>query len=336
MAKASKSGACRKPGKPNLRILTPEVEILAESAREFVDSAKSKATKTAYRSDWASFVAWCDDNHFVHLPASPTTVALYITWMAKQRRAASTISRALTSISQAHKYARFDTPTRSLEVVEVNKGIRRTLGTAQRRARPLVLADLKKTINATRPTMLGRRDRALLLVGWAAAMRRSEIVALDLDHIDFVAEGMIVNITRSKTDQEGEGYKIGIPFAQDDKCCPVKILKHWIDLAEITEGPLFFMLGISGRKFHTNVIGPKRLSAKYVNNIIKKRVSQAGINPAGYSGHSLRAGFVTSAASNETPEHLIQLHTRHRSTKTLRGYIREGGLFTSNPLSIML
>jgi len=242
----------------------------------------------------------------------------------------------LTSISQAHKIADHPSPTRAVEVAEVFKGIRREKGTAQKRAKPLVLPELKKVVDSMRPSFLGRRDTALLLVGWAAALRRSELVALDFEHFEMVEEGLILTIRRSKTDQEGAGFKLGIPFARDSRYCPVKRLAHWVELARISAGPLFFSIGTPGKKFHAKITDRKRLSAKFVNEIIKKRVAEAGFKPDGYSGHSLRAGFVTSAAKVETPEHLIQCHTRHRSTKVLRDYIREGSLFDSNPLAIML
>lgn len=309
---------------------------LAKKAVEYLESSKSEATKSAYRSDWIRFVDWAEQRDLDFLPSNASTVAMYITWLAESGLAVSTISRALTSISQAHKAAKIDTPTRALEVVEVFKGIRRKIGTAQRHAKPLLLSELKKVLDSLRPTFLGRRDAALLMLGWAGALRRSEICLVDFEDLDFVDEGMILTIIRSKTDQEAEGYKIGIPFGRDEKYCPVKRVQHWIALAKIEKGPVFFSVGTAGKKFHTDVSNPKRISARYVNSIIKKRVQQAGFSPLGYSGHSLRAGFVTSAAKMETPEHLIQIHTRHRSTKVLRGYIRLGSLFAENPMSTML
>jgi integrase len=200
-----------------------------------------------------------------------------------------------------------------------------------------VLADLRRLVDAMRPTFLGRRDQALLLVGWAGALRRSEIVALDFEHVDFVEEGMVITIASSKTDQEGEGYKLGIPYAQDGRYCPVKKLEHWINLARIESGPLFFAVGTPGKnKFTTQVDDRRRLSDRMVNVIIKRRAKSAQVSSVGLSGHSLRAGFITTAASKEAPEHMIQLHTRHRSTASLREYIRDGNLFANNPLSALL
>lgn len=331
MEKALKSGDAQSIEKTT----SNNVQKLVDAAGEYVEAAKSDATKKAYKADLECFVRFCNTHNVESVPALPATVALYITHLAQESKAPSTISRRLTAISQAHKFARLQSPTTAPEVVEVYKGIRRKKGVAQRKAKPLVLSQLKKCLESTRCSFLGRRDKAVLLVGWAAALRRSEIVALDFEDIDFVEEGMTVRIVRSKTDQDGEGYKIGIPFALDERYCAVKHLEHWILLAKIETGPLFFGIGTPGKKFHVDV-ERKRLSAQAVNRIIVKRMKQAGLPTTGYSGHSLRAGFVTEAAKSESPEYLIQAHTRHRSAKVLRGYMREGNLFSSNPLSILL
>ena len=332
MNKALKSGGSPK----SETAITTELAELTARAGEYLDKSKSDATKRAYTSDWRIFTTWTAKHRRRTLPATAETVALFITDLADSGRAASTISRVLTSISQAHKIAGHASPTRSPEVTEVYKGIRREKGTAQKRAKPLVLPDLKKVLSSIRPSFLGRRDTALLIVGWAGALRRSEIVALDREDIDFVDQGMILTIRKSKTDQEKAGYKLGIPFAREDTYCPVKKLAHWLELARITAGPIFYSIVTTGKKFHAEIDDPKRLSAKFVNAIIKKRIQQAGINPAGYSGHSLRAGFITTAAKMQVPEHMIQLHTRHRSSKVLRAYIREGNLFESNPMGALL
>lgn len=332
MKKALKSGDSPK----NEKAVTTELSELQARAGKYLDKSKSDATKRAYTSDWRIFTTWTTKHRRRTLPATAETVALFITDLADSGRAASTISRVLTSISQAHKIAGHLSPTRSPEVSEVFKGIRRDKGTAQKRAKPLVLPDLKKVLCCIRPSFLGRRDTALLIVGWAGALRRSELVALDCEDIDFVDQGMVLTIRKSKTDQERAGYKLGIPFAREDHYCPVKKLTLWLELARITAGPIFYSIGTAGKKFHAQIDDPKRLSAKFVNAIIKKRIEQAGINPDGYSGHSLRAGFITSAAKMQVPEHMIQLHTRHRSSKVLRAYIREGNLFESNPMGALL
>jgi integrase len=327
-----KSGVCPKTGTLEKKTSSP----LSDESKEFIDRSRSSATKKAYRADWDRFVEWTEEKKLSSLPAEGSTVANYISHLATIGRAPSTISRVLSSISQAHKTSDLPSPTGSPEVINVNKGIRRDKGTAQRRAKPLVLADLKRVCDKIRPSFLGKRDKALILVGWAAALRRSEIVALDIEDIDFVEQGMILTIRRSKTDQEGAGYKIGIPFASDKHYCPVLKTADWINVAEISSGPLFFAIGTPGKKWHAHIETPRRLAASMVNAVIKRRLKISGMNPAGYSGHSLRAGFVTSAAKEEIPEHRIKTQTRHRSTAILRSYIRDGAIFENHPLSILL
>lgn len=312
------------------------LEQLEQKAIELINSSKSDSTKKAYESDWKLFSLWARAQAKDFLPATPETIVLYCTHLHELGRLPSTISRALTAISQAHKIMDFESPTRSTIVGELLKGIKRTNMTPKRQAKPLLLAELKKIVDL-RPSYLGLRDKALILIGWAGALRRSELVALNVDDISFVAEGMTVLIKRSKTDQEGDGYIIGIPFAQNESICPVLALQKWIDLSKISKGALFFGVGVSGKgRFHIDMVHPKRLSGRSVNLIIKRRLIQAELSARGYSGHSLRAGFITSAAERETPENLIQIHTRHRSTKILRGYIRRGGVFKNNPLSVLL
>jgi integrase len=313
------------------------IDLLDRKARELLDASKSESTKRAYTSDWKSFLRWALEQELVCLPAETETIVLYCTHLVELGRKPSTITRSLTAISQAHKSMGMDSPTLSPVVGELLKGIRRTHGAEQKKARPLLLAELKKVVARCGPSFLGRRDAALILVGWAGALRRSELVALNLDDIEFVKQGMTIKIKRSKTDQEGEGFLIGVPFAQKEDICPVLALQKWIKLANIQDGPVFYSIGPTGKgRFHADVENKRHLSGKSVNLIIKRRVRHAEISPTDYSGHSLRAGFITSAAEKETPEHLIQSHTRHQSTRVLRGYIRQGDVFNNNPLSILL
>lgn len=313
-----------------------EIQKLDKRSKDFQQNSRSDATKSAYRNDWQSFSKWCTEHNLDFLPCEPSTVRRYITNLAEIGRATSTISRSMTSIRQAHQTMGFTSPTAHPDVIETWKGIKREIGTRKRRAKPLMLTDLKKVVDSTRPTMIGRRDVALILIGWAGALRRSELVALNREDLEFVTEGMIITISKSKTDQEREGYRIGIPLARDEKYCPTKRVQQWMTLAKIESGPIFFKIGMGGKKFHCLVENRKSLSPRMINLIIQRRMKRAGLDIVGYSGHSLRAGFVTSAAKAETPEALIQLHTRHKTSKVLREYIRDGSLFNSNPLSILI
>lgn len=320
---------------PKPEYVDRNVNELVAGVQMFMDAAKSPATKRAYQTDWANFTAFCDRNELPSMPANPATVCAYITALAESGRKVSTITRQLTTISQAHRAFRQRSPTGDYDVIETLRGIKRTIGTKPKRAKALLWSDMVKVCRNIRPHFLGKRDKALLLVGWAGALRRSELVALDFSDIGFVEEGMIVNIGRSKTDQEGAGYEIGVPFAKDPACCPTASLKNWIETARIDTGPLFFAIGNGGKKFFYDGSERERFSPRGVNYVLARRLEKAGINPDGYSGHSLRAGFITTAAKARVPEHMIQSHTRHRSVTTLRGYIREGSLFNDNPASVI-
>jgi len=312
------------------------LESLQTDAITYAERSISDATKGAYRSDWSMFDDWCSGLGLESMPAASSTVCLWITHLAKLGRAISTISRSVTTINQAHRNFNQGSPTTSRDVVATLKGVRREIGTSQKKAKALVLSDLKKVVDKLMPSFQGRRDRALLLVGWAAALRRSELVALRREDIEFCDEGMILTVAKSKTDQEHAGYRIGIPFARDERYCPVNALNTWIKLAKIHDGPLFFGVGHLGRMFYTEIVERKPLSDRMVSVIVQRSVRAAGFSPVGFSGHSLRAGFITSAAAAQIPEHVIQLHTRHRSISILRGYVREATLFVDNGLSLLL
>lgn len=313
-----------------------ELQTLDEKSKKYQKKSRSESTKESYTRDWQYFVDWCLGLGLQNLPAEPSTVRRYITFLADLGKASSTISRAMTSISQAHKILSLQSPTTAPDVLEVWKGIRREHGTAKKRAKPLMYDDLKIVIDNIRPTFIGRRDAALLMIGWAGALRRSEIVAINREDIEFVPEGMILNIPKSKTDQNSEGFRLGIPFGTDEKYCPTKRLQSWIRIAGIESGPIFFQIGMSGKKFVCDISEPVRLTSRMVNVIIQRRMRRAGFDTRGYSGHSLRAGFVTTAAKMNIPEYLIQIHTRHRTTKCLREYIRDSQMFTENSLTTIL
>lgn len=312
---------------------------------QYLEASKAPSTRYAYKKDWQNFTDWADEHHLETMPTSPGTLALYIAWMADVGRKPSSIKRAMTTIRQAHLAFSEQPPTNHPSVVEVYQGIKRTHGTAQKKARPILLEMLKKICAVIPPSFLGKRDKAILAIGWAAAMRRSEIVALDVDDIDFCPEGCTVRIGRSKTDQVAQGVSVGVPFAKDREFCPARALRSWIEFAEITDGCLFPSLGNPGKLFaqldllrggySADLDLSERLTGRTVNTIIARRMEKAGYRSKGFSGHSLRAGFITSAARAKLPEYEIQRLSRHASAQTLRGYVREE-LFANNPLSVLL
>jgi site-specific recombinase XerD len=300
----------------------------AERVQDYATRSKSAATISAYASGWRDFLAFCAERDLSALPASDETVALYLTHMADGGAKAATIARRLVVISQAHKGADLPSPTTSSLVHRVHAGIRRTIGTAQVGKAPAVVADLKTMLQKLPGTRVGLRDRAVLLLGFAGAFRRAELVSLDLSDLEFSSAGLIVTLRRSKTDQEGASRRVGIPFGSSEATCPVRAVSAWLDTARIADGPIFRPLDRFQRVQDT------RLSDKAVALIVKRRAKAVGLDPKRYAGHSLRAGLATSAAAAGASERVIMSQTGHRSAEMVRKYIREGNLFTSNAAAI--
>lgn len=316
-----------KEGKPvKLEGQVVALSEVASRAKEYMGQAKSKNTVKAYRSDWNHFVAWCEGQGLESLPAAPQTVALYLTALAEAGLRASTLQRRLSSISQAHQAAGHQSPTHEMQVRTVWAGIRRVRGTEQRQVAPAVVEDVKAMIDALPDSISGLRDRALLLVGFVGAFRRSELVSLNAEDFRATSEGVVITLHRSKTDQEGAGEEKALPYGANEATCPVRALKAWLEGAGITAGPVFRSVNRHGG------VGATRLSDRAVANIIKRAAEGAGLDPALYSGHSLRAGFATSAARAGAEERDIARVTGHRSERVLRRYIRQGKLFRNPAL----
>jgi integrase len=297
--------------------------VLLDQAREFLRRARSANTRRAYAADWRDFAAWCGGHGAAALPAAPETVTLYLAARAATCRV-STLSRRVTAISQAHLAAGFDSPAQAAVVRTVMKGIRREKGSVAAAKKPLLVEDLRVMVALQPGSLRGLRDRALLLVGFAGAFRRSELVALDWEDVEFTRAGLAVRIRRSKTDPEGQGRRVGIPHGRVSACCPVRALEAWRDEAGGDRGPVFHPVDR-----HGNLL-PARLSDKAVARIVKRAVAAAGTDPADYAGHSLRAGFATAAAMGGASERAIMNQTGHRSLVVARRYIREGSLFRDN------
>jgi integrase len=302
------------------------LEDLARRARAFMDAAKAENSRRAYRSDWCHFEEWCRSHGLVSLPATPETVALYMTALAGDHKPAS-LQRKLTSITKAHQAAGFTTPAslQNAVVSETLKGIRRSLGTAQPGKEPLLTADIVKMLDALDEGRLGCRDRALLLMGFAGGFRRSELVSLDVGDINETADGLVVRVRRSKTDPEGKGTSVALPYGSTAAKCPVRSYRVWINAAGIADGPAFRSVDRHGR------VSRGRMNAGSVARLIKRAADAAGLDPASYAGHSLRAGFATQAFLNGASEVSIMRQTRHKSLNTLRKYIRDRSLFRDNP-----
>ncbi len=302
--------------------ISPLADV-AEQAKDYARGAKAPNTRRAYAADWRDFVSWCAAHDLPSLPAAPEAVALYLTALA-ERCKVSTLQRRISAISQAHQAAQLEPPTRSLAVRTVMAGIRRAKGTAQAGKAAAVTDTIRMMVGTLPSSLLGLRDRALLLLGFAAALRRSELVGLDVGDVAFTREGLVITLRRSKTDQEGQGRTIGIPPGANAATCPVRALKAWLKAAGIEEGPLFRPITRHGR------IAASRLSDKAVALVVKRTAQAAGLDSAMFAGHSLRAGLATSAAAAGVSERAIMAQTGHRSVAIARRYIREGSLFREN------
>lgn len=300
-------------------------------AEGFFRAAKSRNTVSAYESDLKDFAAYCEARGYGWLPSSPPTVALYVSELAGWGMKASTIQRRLVAISQLHKRAGRPSPTQDERVKETFKGIKRTIGSLQEGAAPMLVGTLKMILG-----LLDReegpaavRDRAILLLGLAGGFRRSEISSLRVEDLRFVEEGVVALLRRSKTDQEGEGHKVAVPYGEHLETCPVRNLKRWIHMLGREEGPLFCQIDRHGN------LKDGGLTGQAVTRMVKKRIQAAGLDPGPYSGHSLRAGFVTAASAGGAPDDKIMAQTDHRSLKTLFRYKRDAELFNNNAASYL-
>lgn len=276
---------------PAADAMVPIAAAVAAETRAYLEAAVATNTRRAHRGHWADFRRWCETHGCSALPASPETVAAYLTIQAKARRV-GTLEHRLATIAKAHHVAGFPNPAASELVRLQMRGIRRTRGIAPVQKTPILVADLRAMVATLPESLLGVRDRALLLVGFAGAFRRAELVALDVTDLAFSPEGITITVRRSKTDQERVGMQKAIHYGRVPATCPVQTLRAWLDMAGITEGPVFRPINRHGH------LGKARLSDKAVALVVKRTAAAAGLDPAQYAGHSLRAGLVTQAAAN--------------------------------------
>jgi site-specific recombinase XerD len=306
-----------------------ELQDLGRQAREMLAASTAASTASANRSDWRHFTVWCDEHGLESLPATPETVTVYLSALAETHKPA-TLRRRVATLAVNHRAAGYESPTRSAVVSRTLEGVARTKGTAQAVKAPLTVEDLRVITRDHLPAGLrANRDRALLLLGFAGAFRRSELVGIDREHLGFVPEGVVVTLRRSKTDQEGAGRKVAIPYGQNPETCAVRALAEWLASAPISSGPVFRPVDRHGN------VGAGRLTGKSIALTVKNYIQAIGKDPAAYAGHSLRAGFATAAARAGAEERDIMRQTGHRSTVMVRRYIRDGSLFRSNAASVV-
>lgn len=291
---------------------------------QLFEADRAPATRRAYRCDWQAFQLWCDSQARCPLPADAQTVRAWLEDQAAAGYAVATIQRRLVTIRQVHRQHGITSPTDAPEVAAAWTAARRRLGTAPRQVAPITIELLRRLVANCATTSAGHRDRALLVVGFAGALRRSEIAALTVNDVERQPDGLIITLRSSKSDQQRAGQRLGLPHGSRPDTCPVRSLTAWQHTADLQHGPLFRPVDRHGN------IADRHLSGRAVAEIIKRRVKAVGLDPARYSGHSLRAGFATSAAAAGATEIAIARQTRHRSMTVLRGYIREGNLFRTN------
>jgi site-specific recombinase XerD len=290
------------------------------AAVEYAKAEKAPATRKAYGTDFRLFRAWCDEKPVEALPASPETVAAYLAHGVKEGAKASTLGRRLAAIRYAHKLASLSTPTDAEAVKATLRGIRRTIGAAKVKKAPAVTSRIKAMVAACPATLAGKRDRAMLLLGFGGAFRRSELVALDVEHIEETPEGLLVLIAKSKTDQDAEGVTIAVARGSS-VACPIAALRDWFDAAGIEAGAVFRPINKAG------TVSAARLTDRSVSNVVKTYAGLVGLDESTFSGHSLRRGFLTSAAAAGRSIFRMRDVSRHKSMETLSGYIREAELF---------
>ena len=316
------------------RALATPLSRYAEGAAKDAQNSKASATLRAYERAWGRFEAWCDRHDQQALPASPVTVASYLRFLCPDtdeegiKHKVATMEMALVAISQRHKVSRLQSPRSDPLVSQTRQGIRRRLGTAPDKVAALMQRSVKRIVAACdMDDVVDVRDATIVVFGFVGAMRRSEIVGLDVADCTIVERGVDVRIRRSKTDQEGAGENVSLPRSSDESACPAQLLVRWLEVSGITSGPLFRRIRKPECK---NRIGKKRLTAGSVAAIVKKHVRRAGLRPSDYSGHSLRAGLATSAAEAGRPLEAIKRQTRHKSSSVAEGYLRHGTRWDKN------
>jgi len=301
---------------------TPVEDLLAR-ARAYVTHSHAKNTLAAYAADWKHFSTWCDTHKRRALPASPETILCYVVDLV-DRYTVATIDRRLSSIGYYHKHARHALPNKDPEVERTMRGIRRARGVAPNGKAPILTPLLRQMVEALPDDLPGLRDKAILLVGYAGAFRRSELVSLQMRDVQIGDTGLAITLRRSKTDQEGIGFTKGIPAGVNNATCPKRALEAWMQRAAITSGPIFRPIDRWGN------VGTRALSGLGVARVVKRALIAIDVDTANYSGHSLRAGLVTAAAMAGVSERVIMQQTGHKNTAMLRRYIREGSLFREN------
>jgi integrase len=301
------------------------------AARALAARSAAPATLRAYRADWTHYAAWCAEHGFTPVPASPATVGAYLASLAKSH-APTTIRRRLAAIGKAHRFNDLAWNPGHRDIQEPLQALLRLHGRPVEKAAALSLDMLRQLVATCDRTARGRRDRALLLIGFAAALRRSELVALQVEDVARSGDGLRLRIVRGKTDQARQGAEIGLPRGRHAQTCPVLAFEAWQEVAKRRAGPLFRRISTGGG------IADTALHPDAVRRILAWRIRQAGLAVEGFdrmSAHALRVGFITEAYGRGVRDEDIMRHTRHRDLRTMRGYVQRAGLVSESPAGMI-
>jgi site-specific recombinase XerD len=304
--------------KPTTKIISENIKELEEETLNNLRNSKANNTLRAYKADYKDFSLFCSKNNFQSIPTQPKIIALYLTHLSKTSKY-STLKRRLASISALHKMKGHYIDTKHPIIMDNLMGIKRVNGSNQKSKKPILINDLKSLVQAIHHSLekdlRKKRDKAIVLIGFSGGFRRSELVSIDYEDLEFVVEGVKIFVKRSKTDQSGEGMTKAIPYFENEDFCPVIALKSWIELSQIKKDKIF------------------KISDKGVALIIKKYANLAGLDSQKYAGHSLRSGFATSTAESGAEERNIMAMTGHKSSEMVRRYIKDANLFKNNALN---
>ncbi|RNC76907.1 site-specific integrase [Piscirickettsia salmonis] len=315
---------------------------LSSSSRQFLENTLAQATKRGYAADLKIFFAWAEAHQTAAIPATAETIANFLAdqasgvlsvWLRQESQlingrpvSVATLRRRLAAIKYAHKLNKIEpSPTDTAEVRETLKGIRRTLGAKPNAKSALMSQDIQLLMRYIPETITGQRDRAILLLGFAGALRRSELTSLELSDIEVQENGMLVYIRSSKTDQEQQGQVIGIARSENKANCPVGAIEQWLQSSMILSGPIFRRIFANGK------IAITTLSDRTIYNIVKNYCQLAGLGASRFGAHSLRRGFVTSAAKAKVDPFRIMAVTRHKRLETVKRYVDEANLISDYP-----
>jgi site-specific recombinase XerD len=311
--------------------IVTDIKALQEETLLNLQSSKANNTVRAYKSDFNDFGLFCSQNGFKSLPSEPKIVSLYLTYLSTKELKMSTLKRRLVSIGVIHKLKGHYLDTKHPSIIENIMGIKRRKGSIQEAKKPILISTLKQIIDVidkqNKQEIKKFRDRSIILIGFSGGFRRKEIVSLNYDDLDFVPEGLKINLRRSKTDQFGKGFTKALPYFDNSQYCPVVSLKKCIEISKIKSGAVFRRFTKGSR------LSENRLTDQTVALLIKKYLKLTGIDSKNYSGHSLRSGFATSAAESGAEERSIMAMTGHKSTEMVRRYIKEANLFKNNALN---